>query len=49
MRLLLFALQVDGDPVPVPHFGMALTVPQFNELAERLREKGVKFIIEVSM
>lgn len=37
---------VDGDEVPVPHFGLALTVSQFHELAERLREHGVKFIIE---
>lgn len=37
---------VDGDEVPVPHFGLALTVEQFHELAERLRKAGVEFIIE---
>lgn len=37
---------VDGDEVPVPHAGLALTVEQFHELAERVREAGVKFIIE---
>eukprot|EP00978_Attheya_sp_CCMP212_P021017 scaffold60871_cov48-Attheya_sp.AAC.4 len=37
---------VDGDDVPVPHMGLALTEPQFHELAERLRKAGVKFIIE---
>ncbi|WIA42928.1 hypothetical protein OEZ86_008842 [Tetradesmus obliquus] len=37
---------VDGDPVPVPHFGAALTVQQFQALAERVRAAGVAFIIE---
>lgn len=37
---------VDGDEVPVPHFGLALTVEQFHDLAERVRKAGVKFIIE---
>eukprot|EP00882_Tetradesmus_deserticola_P019004 GHRQ01020445.1.p2 GENE.GHRQ01020445.1~~GHRQ01020445.1.p2 ORF type:complete len:130 (+),score=26.81 GHRQ01020445.1:357-746(+) len=38
--------QVDGDPVPVPHFGAALSVAQFQQLAERVREAGVSFVIE---
>ena len=37
---------VDGDEVPVPHFGLALTVEQFHELAQRVRDAGVEFIIE---
>ena len=37
---------VDGDPVPVPHFGLAMAVPQFHSLAARLREAGVAFVIE---
>lgn len=37
---------VDGDEVPVPHAGLALTVEQFHDLAERLRKGGVQFIIE---
>lgn len=37
---------VDGDEVPVPHSGLALTVEQFHELAERLKAVGTKFIIE---
>lgn len=37
---------VDGDEVPVPHYGLALTVEQFQDLAERVRKAGVKFIIE---
>ena len=28
---------VDGDPVPVPHFGLAMSVDDFQELAERVR------------
>jgi uncharacterized protein len=37
---------VDGDEVPVPHAGIALTVDQFFELAERLRNHGIQFIID---
>jgi extradiol dioxygenase family protein len=37
---------VDGDPVPVPHFGAALTVDHFQDLAGRLTAAGVKFVIE---
>ena len=38
--------EVDGDPVAIPHFGCALSVQQFHDLAERLTEKGVQFIIK---
>eukprot|EP00591_Stephanopyxis_turris_P001991 CAMPEP_0195524106 /NCGR_PEP_ID=MMETSP0794_2-20130614/23770_1 /TAXON_ID=515487 /ORGANISM="Stephanopyxis turris, Strain CCMP 815" /LENGTH=165 /DNA_ID=CAMNT_0040654263 /DNA_START=196 /DNA_END=693 /DNA_ORIENTATION=+ len=37
---------VDGDEVPVPHAGLALTEAQFHEMAERVRNAGVKFVIE---
>jgi len=38
---------VDGDEVPVPHFGLALTEPQFHTLAQRLKNTpSIKFIIE---
>ena len=37
---------VDGDEVPVPHAGLALTVKQFHELADRLKRAGIEFIIE---
>ena len=37
---------VDGEDVPVRHFGVILTVPQWNELAARLQAAGVKFVIE---
>jgi hypothetical protein len=32
--------------VPVPHFGLALSVEQFHALADRLKAAGIKFIIE---
>ena len=37
---------VDGHDVPVPHFGLILTVPEFHELADRLRAAGTGFVIE---
>ncbi len=37
---------VDAHDVPVPHFGVVLTMPQFDALAERLRGAGVRFEIE---
>ncbi len=37
---------VDGHDVPVPHFGLILTVAEFHELADRLRASGTEFVIE---
>ncbi len=37
---------VDGDDVPVPHFGVLLDVEHFHELAARLGRAGVAFAIE---
>ena len=37
---------VDNDAVPIPHFGVVLSMDEWRQLAERLREKGVEFIIE---
>jgi extradiol dioxygenase family protein len=37
---------VDGRDVPVPHFGLILTVPAFHQLADRLRAAGTAFVIE---
>ena len=37
---------VDGHAVPVPHFGVVLTMPQWEALAARLRQAGQKFEIE---
>ncbi len=37
---------VDADNVPVPHFGVVLTMDKWRHLAARLRDKGVDFVIE---
>ncbi len=37
---------VDGDDVPVPHFGVLLSPAQWQDLAERLRAAGTTFVIE---
>lgn len=37
---------VDAHDVPVPHFGVILTVAQWQALADRLRQAGVRFVIE---
>ncbi len=37
---------VDGHSVPVPHFGVVLTMDAWRALADRLRAAGVQFAIE---
>ena len=37
---------VDGHDVPIPHFGVVLTLEQWKQLAERVRRAGVRFVIE---
>jgi uncharacterized protein len=37
---------VDGHTVPVPHFGIVLTMSQWAELADRLKAAGIEFGIE---
>ena len=37
---------VDGQDVPIPHFGLLLSVDAFHRLAERLRANGTEFVIE---
>lgn len=37
---------VDGDDVPVPHFGVLLAPDDWGALAERLRAAGTEFVIE---
>jgi uncharacterized protein len=37
---------VDGHQVPVPHFGLLLSIVDFHALADRLRAAGVEFVIE---
>ena len=36
---------VDGEDVPVPHFGAVLPMKEWEKLAERLVEGGVDFVI----
>jgi hypothetical protein len=36
---------VDGDQVPVPHFGIVLAWDEFHTLADRLTSAGVRFEI----
>ncbi len=36
---------VDGDAVPVPHFGVILDMATWHELADRLRAAGTDFVI----
>lgn len=37
---------VDGHDVPVPHFGLILSVDDFQELAQQLRDAATTFVIE---
>ncbi|MGA9278490.1 VOC family protein [Ilumatobacter sp.] len=36
---------VDGDDVPVPHFGVLLGGDEWRELAERVTDAGIDFVI----
>lgn len=38
--------QVDGEHVPVPHFGLVLDMATWRALAERLQAAGTAFVIE---
>jgi extradiol dioxygenase family protein len=44
--IILVVPATDGDPVPVPHFGLAMSVSDFHALAERVKAAGIKFLIE---
>ena len=37
---------VDGEEVPVPHFGLVLGMDEWRSLADRLSAGGVEFVIE---
>jgi uncharacterized protein len=37
---------VDGDAVPVRHFGVVLPMPEWQRLAQKLQAVGTKFVIE---
>ena len=36
---------VDGEDVPVPHFGLVLPMDEWKALAERLTSAGIEFVI----
>ena len=36
---------VDGEEVPVPHFGLVLAMDDWKTLAERLKAAGIEFVI----
>jgi uncharacterized protein len=36
---------VDGEEVPVPHFGLVLAMEEWKALAGRLEQSGVEFVI----
>lgn len=37
---------VDGHGVPIPHFGLVLSMDEWQLLADRLRSGGIAFVIE---
>lgn len=37
---------VDGDQVPVPHYGVVLEMEDWKELADRLKSAKVEFVLE---
>ena len=37
---------VDGKNIPVPHYGVVLEWETFHDFAEKLKKKGINFIIE---
>lgn len=38
--------EVDGKHVPVPHFGAVLSMQDWQALADRLKQRGIEFVIE---
>ncbi len=40
------ANKVDGEDVPVRHFGVILSPSKFKEISEKLRSSGAQFLIE---
>jgi extradiol dioxygenase family protein len=38
--------QVDGHGVPIPHFGVVLDMESWKQLANHLKNEGVRFVIE---
>jgi extradiol dioxygenase family protein len=44
--ILQISNEVDSKSVPVPHFGVVLTINQFESFSKRLIHEGIEFIIE---
>ena len=40
------ANKVDADHVPVPHFGIVLSMDEWKRFAEKLKAKNIEFVIE---
>lgn len=38
--------EVDADHVPVPHFGIVMSMEEWQQFADKLKNKGVEFVIE---
>ena len=45
-KVKLINNEVDAHGVPVPHFGVVLTMDQWQELADKLNSVGTQFVIE---
>jgi len=45
-QVVLVHSDVDAHAVPIPHFGVVLSMDSWEKLAEQLTDYGVKFIIE---
>jgi uncharacterized protein len=41
--------EVDGENVPVRHFGLILSIPEWQQVTAKLKEAGTPFIIEPQM
>jgi extradiol dioxygenase family protein len=37
---------VDGDQVPVPHFGVVLSMEDWRQLADKLKANNITFVVE---
>ncbi len=44
-----FCGKVDGISVPMPHFGILISVEEFKNLSKRLKENQVHFLIEPTL
>lgn len=41
-----YPAEVDGTAVPIPHFGVAMQMDEWDALVERLRSRRVKYLVE---